>query len=1720
MKKLLLISALLALVLSAANAGTFSGNNTFASPGTFTIQSGVALQGTWVWATGSTMDVSLATKIGFPSGGTGGTPGGTNTQMQFNNLSAFGGVPWLTYSTTTGNVSATSTHWKLVDPSSTKQVTFSTSTLTNDHTVTYPDGDSVTVQPDFGATHQWVTGITPAGFITKSQPAFTDITGVVTNPQMPPNITGKTFSTSTFDDTNTVTVKDGSFTLENTANTNRKAVFDLTNISSGVTRTVNVPDAFSTTVQTLTASGSNFLTGMSAQGIFTLRQPAFTDVSGATTNAQLPPTISGKTFTTSTLDDSNTATFKDSSLTLENAANTTKKAAFNLSNVAVGTTASVNVPNGTSTAVVTGAASVGAPPVANSFVTGITASGQIQVAQPDMTNLSGSITTSQGGIPPGGTTNQVLSKIDGSNYNTHWITPVSGGGGGTINSIVDPTDPTKQLVFDIHLFPTATTFTLTPASANSVTVVPLALGTVTTGTPTMPMVCKGVNGAGTIAFGYPDSVANTLAGDKTDWNLNNSTQPYQRWNATATRNINSLALGQGATSGDGMTFWITNTGSFALTIKNESATGTTAANKFHSATGADIVLVQDAQALVQYDSTIQRWRAYPIGASGGTGSVVLTGDVTGSGTGTIATTIGNNVINYGKLQTTSVASKLIGSPSTGTAIGEITLGTGLSMSGSTLNAAGIGGGGTPGGSDQQLQFNNAGAFGGIPGVTYNAGAPLLTLKVGNNTNFVDPVSGGKIAQIDVSNLTPLSIRTVNIPDANSTTAQAKFVTASQWINAMSAQGVFTSSQPAFTDITGAATSAQLPNPIQSKTIDDTNTILVKDSQLTIEQTAAPSKTVVFNLVNVSTSGQIRPANGTSVTVTPDLGAANNFLTGIGNSGAITKAQPTIANLAALSGASKLLGSGSTGGFGISEITLGSGLSMAGTTLSVSAGGGNVSSVGTPTGGQMAQWTGASTIQGVGTTGSGNAVMDTSPTILTPTIAALANLTTNGFVKTGGGSGTLSVDTNTYITGNQTITLSGDVTGTGSTAISNTISNKAVTLGKVADFSAASKLLGSGASAVTAAEITLGTNLSMSGNTLNAAGGGGGTPGGSTSQLQYNNSGAFGGISTATTDGTIVTHQAGSNFVLADPTDTTKKATFDLSAFTTATTRSIKPANQANLVIPAAISNVSHQFLNALSTNGLFAAGRPQITDLTDLSAASKLVGSASTAPGVAEITLGTGLSMSGSTLNMANQTITLSGDVTGSGATAITSTIANNAVTYAKMQAAGATSRLIGAGASSTALGEITLGTNLSMSGTTLNATGGGGGTPGGADKQVQFNDGGSTFGTDSDIQWDKTANTLTLNNAPAANTVANQLMLQDTVASSATNFQYSPSLRFKGTGWASGAGASHTSEWRIYNKTKEDTSNSNLASGDLTFGFSENGGTFTDEIVFGNRSGSGHITTAGNDWRLATGAWTLASPVILGWSTGGGTGTADVGIDRVSSATLETTNGTAGQYGIMRAYGWLPAGTTSQVPLLFNSGTNSTTATAGAMEYDGKLHYSTHAAGERGVLTSEQWIRLTSPFTLPSVGANTLTPMFNSTTNGRLTLAGNTTYHFKTQFSVTGIGSTSGVVGWGMITTGTITNVQWRSLGVKANSFTASGTLAIALGSSFASTAYTPANTSTGSWGEIDGEFQCGSGGCTIIPAFSQQNASITTTVVGTGATFHINPIGTDTQTSQGNWD
>src|SRR6185312_12398409 len=66
------------------------------------------------------------------------------------------------------------------------------------------------------------------------------------------------------------------------------------------------------------------------------------------------------------------------------------------------------------------------------------------------------------------------------------------------------------------------------------------------------------------------------------------------------------------------------------------------------------------------------------------------------------------------------------------------------------------------------------------------------------------------------------------------------------------------------------------------------------------------------------------------------------------------------------------------------------------------------------------------------------------------------------------------------------------------------------------------------------------------------------PGGSNTQVQFNDSAAFGGISSFTYAKAtpLLTLQGGTKFSIVDTTDTTKAVQFDMSGITTATTRTV------------------------------------------------------------------------------------------------------------------------------------------------------------------------------------------------------------------------------------------------------------------------------------------------------------------------------------------------------------------------------------------------------------------------------------------------------------------------------------------------------------------------------------------------------------------------------------
>lgn len=78
------------------------------------------------------------------------------------------------------------------------------------------------------------------------------------------------------------------FKLTDATDTTKIAQFDLSNIGTATTRTVNIPNSSSTTVQASTAPTNQFATSISSQGVVGYSQPAFSNLSGSVTDAQIP----------------------------------------------------------------------------------------------------------------------------------------------------------------------------------------------------------------------------------------------------------------------------------------------------------------------------------------------------------------------------------------------------------------------------------------------------------------------------------------------------------------------------------------------------------------------------------------------------------------------------------------------------------------------------------------------------------------------------------------------------------------------------------------------------------------------------------------------------------------------------------------------------------------------------------------------------------------------------------------------------------------------------------------------------------------------------------------------------------------------------------------------------------------------------------------------------------------------------------------------------------------------------------------------------------------------------------------------------------------------------------------------------------------------------------------------------------------------------------------
>lgn len=545
-------------------------------------------------------------------------------------------------------------------------------------------------------------------------------------------------------------------------------------------------------------------------------------------------------------------------------------------------------------------------------------------------------------------------------------------------------------------------------------------------------------------------------------------------------------------------------------------------------------------------------------------------------------------------------------------------------------------------------------------------------------------------------------------------------------------------------------------------------------------------------------------------------------------------------------------------------------------------------------------------------------------------------------------------------------LTGDVTNTAG-SLATTIANNAVTTAKIANANVtkakienvtASRLLGRGASGAGAPEeITLGTNLSITGTTLNAAGGGGGlsdgdygdiTVSGSSTVLTIDN----GVVSLAkmadmATDSIIgratagtgapevltalpfaftgdVTRAADSNAqTIANDAVTTVKilnsnvtlakladiATDSILGRATASTGVVevlaalpfaftgdvtraadsnaqtiandavttakildsnvtlaKIANIANNTIlgnasggaaaPSALTVVPTAAFPALTGDVTNAAGSLATTIANDAVTTAKILNSNVTLAKIASIATDSILGRASASTGVIEVITALpwafSGDVT-SVADANALTIANDAVTYAKMQNVSAASKLLGRGDSGAGdVEEITIGSGLTMTGSTLSASGGGGSVAG-SDTQVQFNDGGA-FGADAGFVYAKTTDIVSILGSPGANTApVFGIEVRNPNAATVGNQQFSGGVYWEAQGWKTNAtAASQPLRFRAYVNTIQDAASPD---GSWILASSVNGGAFSNPLTYEK------------DGTLTSGEYILTGSRAITWS-------------------------------------------------------------------------------------------------------------------------------------------------------------------------------------------------------------------------------------------------------------
>jgi hypothetical protein len=253
------------------------------------------------------------------------------------------------------------------------------------------------------------------------------------------------------------------------------------------------------------------------------------------------------------------------------------------------------------------------------------------------------------------------------------------------------------------------------------------------------------------------------------------------------------------------------------------------------------------------------------------------------------------------------------------------------------------------------------------------------------------------------------------------------------------------------------------------------------------------------------------------------------------------------------------------------------------------------------------------------------------------------------------------------------------------------------------------------------------------------------------------------------------------------------------------------------------------------------------------------------------------------------------------------------------------------------------------------------------------------------------------------------------------------------------------------------------------------------------------------------------------------GTGTMTIAAPNTNTdytLTLPTQTGTLVS-GTTTAGVAAPAGTTTLAPILLTSGTNLTSATAGAVEYDGKVVYVTPLGTQRGIVPTQQYYRLNADY----VGTNG-TSAQNLFGVG-VTLSSSTVYEIETMFVLSkSAGTTSHNVSLSFAGTATVNNILYDScanqsgsssfvVGTVSGAYTVASNIATAVAISISAISSAAASL----YVILKGTVSINAGG-TFIPQYTLSAAPGGAYSTTAGSYIRINPLSASgANTSVGTW-